>query len=92
MFLKRVEGPRAVTLPDGTVMTRADLPSPDTRRWVARRKAAVVRAVQYGLISQDEAQSRYALSAEEFDEWRRAVETHGEVALKVTCLQRYRQL
>lgn len=92
MFLKSVDGPRAVTLPDGTVMTRADLPSPDTRRWVARRKAAVVRAVQYGLISQDEAESRYALSAEEFEEWRRAVENHGEVALKVTCLQRYRQL
>ena len=29
MFLKKVDGPRAVTLPDGTVMTRADLPDLD---------------------------------------------------------------
>ncbi len=38
MYLKRVDGPRAVTLPDGKVMTRADLPPPDTTRWVASRK------------------------------------------------------
>ena len=92
MYLKRVDGPRAVTLPDGTVMTRADLPAPDTRRWVASRKAAVVRAVQHGLITRDEALARYALSAEELEEWRRAVQTHGEAGLKVTALQKYRQL
>ena len=45
MFLKKVEGPRAVTLPDGSTMTRADLPPENTRRWVASRKAAVVRGV-----------------------------------------------
>jgi hypothetical protein len=92
MYLKRVDGPRQVTLPDGTVLTRADLPPPDTRRWVARRKAAVVRAVIHGLITQAEALSRYALSEEEFALWRAAVETHGEKALKVTSIQKYRQL
>lgn len=92
MYLKRVDGPRAVTLPDGTVMTRADLPGSDTRRWVASRKAAVVRAVQYGLITREEALDRYALSSEELDEWRRAVQSHGEAGLKVTSLQKYRQL
>ncbi len=92
MYIKRVHGPRAVTLPDGSVMTRADLPPPDTRRWVASRKAAVVRAVEAGLISREEAQQRYALSADEFDEWRRAVAAHGEAALKVTALQKFRQL
>lgn len=91
MYLKRVEGPRAITLPDGSVMTRADLPPPDTRRWVASRKAAVVRAVVHGLITQEEARARYALSAEEFSEWARAVESHGEAGLKVTALQRLRQ-
>jgi hypothetical protein len=91
MYLKRVDGPRAVTLPDGSVMTRADLPPADTRRWVASRKAAVVRAVEHGLITQDEAQARYALSSEEFDEWARAVRAHGEAGLKVTALQRLRQ-
>ena len=28
MFLKKVDGPRAVTLPDGSVLTVADLPPP----------------------------------------------------------------
>lgn len=92
MFLKRVEGLRQVTLPDGSVLSRADLPSPQTRRWVASRKAVVVRAVQHGLITEEEARERYALSEEEFGLWRRAVETHGESALKVTAIQKYRQL
>ncbi len=92
MFLKRVDGPRQVTLPDGTILSRADLPPQDTRRWVASRKAVVVRAVIYGLITQTEAQDRYALSEEEFVLWRNAVESHGEKALRVTTIQKYRQL
>ena len=92
MFLKKVNGPRAVTLPDGTVMTRADLPPASTRRWVASRKAAVVRAVTHGLLPREEALQRYGLSSEEFDEWCRAIATHGEAGLKVTALQRLRQL
>jgi Protein of unknown function (DUF1153) len=92
MFLKKVDGPRQVTLPDGTVLSRADLPPADTRRWVASRKAVVVRAVQHGLISESEALERYALSEEEFALWRDAVATYGEKALKVTSIQKYRQL
>ena len=91
MYLKKVEGPRAVSLPGGQVMTRADLPPENTVRWVASRKAAVVRGVIYGLITQDEALSRYGLSKEEFLEWVSAVSSHGEDALKTTFLQRYRQ-
>lgn len=92
MYLKRVDGPRQVTLPDGSTLSRADLPTPDTRRWVASRKAVVVRAVMYGLISEAEALERYALSEEEFNLWRQAVESHGEKALRVTTIQKYRQL
>lgn len=92
MYLKKVDGPRAITLPDGSVMTRADLPPPETRRWVASRKAKVVKAVAYGLITLKEALERYQLSEEEFDMWRKAVEIHGEKALKVTSIQKYRQL
>ncbi len=92
MYLKRVDGPRQVTLPDGTVISRADLPGPNTTRWVASRKAIVVKAVVYGLISQAEAQERYALSQEEFGIWRSAVERHGDKGLKVTAIQKYRQL
>ena len=91
MYLKKVNGPRAVTLADGTVMTRADLPDARTRRWVASRKAAVVRAVAGGLISRDEALKFYDLSGEEFDTWHAKVEQHGESALKATSVQRYRQ-
>ncbi|WP_342075517.1 DUF1153 domain-containing protein [Yoonia sp. SS1-5] len=91
MYLRKIEGPRSVTLPDGSIMTRADLPSKDTRRWVASRKAAVVRAVAAGLIKRDEAMERYALSDEEYSQWESAVLTHGEAALKTTMLQRYRQ-
>ena len=92
MYLKRVDGPRQVTLPDGSTLTRADLPKPDTKRWVASRKAVVVRAVIHGLITEAEALERYALSQEEFALWRQAVEQHGENALKVTAIQKYRQL
>lgn len=92
MFLKKIDGPRAITLPDGTIMTRADLPPAETRRWVASRKARVVRAVAFGLLPLREALDRYALSEEEFDLWRGAVEKHGEKGLKVTAIQKFRQL
>ncbi len=91
MYLKKVDGPRAVTLPDGKVMTRADLPPEETRRWVASRKLAVVRGVVYGLISQSDALARYGLSKDEFNEWVSALSRHGEEALKVTNLKIYRQ-
>jgi hypothetical protein len=90
MFLKRVNGPRTVTLPDGRTMSRADLPPPDTTRWVASRKAAVVRGVDAGLISAEEACGRYGLSEEELAAWRSAVARFGERALKTTALQKYR--
>lgn len=91
MYLKKADGPRTVTLPNGTTLSQVDLPPASTGRWVASRKLAVVRGVLYGLISQDEALARYALSAEEFNEWVRAVRLHGEEALKVTALKNYRQ-
>ncbi|MEI4470258.1 CtrA inhibitor SciP [Frigidibacter sp. MR17.24] len=91
MYLKKVDGPRAVTLDDGTILTRADLPPPETRRWVASRKYCVVRAVEAGLLTETEALERYALTTEEFGEWRAAVAGHGMTALKVTSLQKFRQ-
>lgn len=91
MFLKKVDGRRTVTLPDGQVFSRADLPPSNTRRWVASRKSAVVRGVIYGLISQDEALDRYRLTEEEFQQWIHAIKEYGEDALKTTSLQKYRQ-
>src|SRR5689334_19222095 len=67
-----------------------DLPSPDTKRWVVRRKAVVVQAVRNGLISLQEACRRYNLSVEEFVAWQQAIERHGIPGLRVTRLQIYR--
>ncbi len=91
MYIKREKGPVSVTLSDGTRISRSDLPPKDTKRWVASRKAAVVRAVKGGLIAQSEACKTYGLSEEEYLSWQSAVEKHGERALKTTRLQRYRQ-
>jgi hypothetical protein len=68
----------------------ADLPSPDTKRWVVRRKAVVVQAVRNGMISLQEACRRYNLSVEEFLAWQRAIERYGIPGLRVTRLQIYR--
>ena len=67
-----------------------ELPSPDTKRWVVRRKAIVVQAVRSGSISLQEACQRYNLSVEEFLAWQRAIERHGIPGLRVTRLQIYR--
>jgi hypothetical protein len=61
--------------PSGTVLTKADLPSRNTQRWVRRRKAEIVAAVRNGLISLDDACERCALTIEEFSSWQRAVDS-----------------
>ncbi len=81
-----------MTLSDGTKLTRSDLPPVNTKRWVARRKATVVAAVDNGLIGAEEACEMYRLSSEELDLWRSAVRKHGAAALRVTAIQKYRQL
>ena len=67
-----------------------DLPPPDTKRWVPRRKAVIVNAVRNGAISLEEVCRRYQLSVEEFLIWQRAIEAHGVPGLRVTRLQIYR--
>lgn len=90
MRMDTTEPPISVIGPDGARLTRADLPSPSTRRWVARRKAAVVAAVRGGMITQEEACRTWDLSPEELDSWLSAVSRHGINALRTTALQRYR--
>jgi hypothetical protein len=92
MYIRREKGPVYVLLPDGTKLTRSDLPPVNTKRWVARRKATVVAAVDHGLIDATEACAMYRLSDEELDLWRSAVRDHGAAALRVTAIQKYRQL
>lgn len=71
-------------------ITLEDLPAPNIRRWVIRRKAAVVSAVNNGLISQEDACARYSLSVEEFQSWQKAVAKNGMAGLRVTRVQQYR--
>ena len=71
-------------------MTERDLPPPNTKRWVMRRKAEVVAGVRCGLISLDEACKRYTLSVEEFLSWQRLIDSHGVRGLRATRLQDYR--
>jgi hypothetical protein len=66
-----------------------DLPPPNTRRWVARRKAAVVAAVRSGRITLEEALQRWQLTEEEYRSWERAFEQHGLPGLRSTRLQQY---
>ncbi|KQT88168.1 DUF1153 domain-containing protein [Aurantimonas sp. Leaf443] len=77
--------------PDGSPLTVADLPPPNTRRWVIRRKAEVVAAVRGGLLSLDEACSRYTLTVEEFLSWQASIDSHGLAGLRTTQLQEYRK-
>ena len=58
MFVKKISGPRTVTLPNGSILTVADLPPVNTR-WVASRKETVVLAVTHGILARDEALRRY---------------------------------
>lgn len=73
-------------------MTLEDLPSPNTKRWVIRRKAQVVVAVRSGIISLNEACDRYNLSIEEFLSWQRLIDRHGIGGLRATRIQQYREI
>ena len=77
--------------PSGRPMTLDDLPPPDTKRWVSRRKAEVVLAVRHGLLTLEAACQRYDLSLEEYMSWERLIDQHGIPGLRVTRLQEYRE-
>ena len=76
--------------PDGGPLTLRDLPPPDLKRWVSRRKAEVVLAVEGGLLTLDEACRRYKLTVEEFLSWEHSLEHYGLNGLKISHAQQYR--
>lgn len=90
MFLRKSKGPRVITLPDGSRLSRADLPEGGTTRWVARRKAVVAKAVRFGLIDEDEALALYELSAQELRGWIESLERSGTKGLKTARLRAQR--
>ncbi|HKY18628.1 MAG TPA: DUF1153 domain-containing protein [Rhizomicrobium sp.] len=66
---------RAATPDDGAFFS-LNIPPANTVRWIARRKAEVVAAVQTGALSMMEACRRYRLSPEEYREWERRFAGH----------------
>ena len=68
-----------------------ELPPPNTRRWTAPRKAAVLEALRSGNLTVEEACQRYALSVEELAAWERHFERHGVYGLHATRVQLYRK-
>ena len=84
--------PAKVIGPLGESLTLDSLPPPSTTRWVVRRKAEVVAAVNGGLLSVDDVCARYNLTVEEFAGWQRAIDRSGMPGLRVTRIQHYRSL
>jgi hypothetical protein len=71
----------------GNPITHHDLP-PERTRWTANKKAIVVRAVEAGLLTLDEALERYSMSPEEFEYWVIGLAEYGPVGLQVTYTHR----
>lgn len=84
--------PAQVIGPLGEPLTIDSLPPAGNTRWVMRRKAEVVAAINGGLLTTDEACERYNLSIEELAGWQRSLERSGMPGLRVTRLQHYRDL
>jgi hypothetical protein len=80
----------SVTAPVGRHLTLVDLPSPQTERWVARRKAEVVIAVRGGLLSIEDACAHYTLTFEEFLTWERAYARFGLSGLRARDVEYHR--
>lgn len=82
--------PKYVIGPDGSPLTVADLPKADTKRWVIKRKAMVVAAVRGGLLSLEDACTRYMLTADEFLSWQATIDRYGLAGLRSTRIKQYR--
>src|SRR5829696_1999164 len=76
--------------PKGEVLTHEKLPAPRQRRWVVRRKAEIVIAVDCGLLSVEEACSRYGLTLDEFLSWKRDLANGGLSGLHRARIQDHR--
>src|SRR5215203_3090628 len=86
-FIRRLFSMQQVVIgPLGNPLTLADLPRPGTLRWVARRKAEVVAAVEGGLLSTETACAMYTLSLDELLSWQQTLARRGIRALRIRTL------
>ena len=72
------------------LLDQMDLPPANTRRWIARRKALVVEAVEKGALNIEEACEIYQISLEEFASWQNQMDKHGPDGLRITRINLYR--
>ena len=66
-----------------TILKNADialLPPANTDRWVKSRKLSVIKAIERGLLTDEQACEKYNLSQEELDSWRVALNRHGPIS------------
>jgi len=78
--------------PLGERLTLDMLPKPGTDRWVVRRKAELVAAVEGKLLSLNELMRRYRISPGEYESWRESAAKYGLRGLRSTRAQDYREL
>jgi hypothetical protein len=78
------------TAPNGVRIVLADLPPPNTKRWIARDKWIVITAVQQGLITFGDACERYNLSVDEYLSWHRSLERDGLIGPLATRIGKHR--
>jgi hypothetical protein len=90
MSQKNPDRTKSVVGPVGEPLTIDDLPPPDTKRWVTRRKAEVIAAMRGGLITRQEVCNRYGISNDELQAWEELFDQHGMRGLKTTRLQLHR--
>lgn len=70
----------------GDARTVHDLPIMDCR-WTCVRKHMLIEAIGRGLIAEDDARLRYALSGDELESWKRRYRRSGLGGLKVKALK-----
>jgi hypothetical protein len=78
--------------PRGERLTLEMLPRPGTRRWIMRRKAELVAAVDGKLLTVNELLRRYGITPAEYENWEKAVRNFGMRGLRTTRIQDYREV
>ena len=67
------------------------LPQSPVKRWSPKIKSQVVSAIQSKKISFEEAQTQYAISADELQSWMQRFKQHGRQGLSLVYLQSVRR-
>ena len=78
------ESAQVVLLPDGNILSLADLPESVDATWPRHHKRQIARAVLYGLIAEEDVCARYALDAGDLRRWIEAAQCAEPRRLKVS--------